>query len=282
MKIEQNIPLAPFTSLRVGGPAQYFARVANEAELLEAIAFAREKNLPTFVLGGGTNVLFLDSGFAGLVIKNELTTIDWDAPRVTIGSGCPLGKVVAESVKHRLDGLTELAGLPGSVGGAVAGNAGSYGREIGELVFHGRVLTSTGVRAVDHTWFGFEYRTSRLKHSGDILLSVTLHLQPTTIDLQTKLWQTARTRAAKEPGGYNAGSWWKNPSGGRKAWELIDGANLRGMCVGGACVSDKHANYLINTGAATAQDFIALTERVEQAVLAIHGVRLEREVQIVG
>jgi len=283
MNIEQDISLAQFTTLRVGGPADYFARATSEAELLKALAFAREKNLKTFLLGGGSNVLFADEGFRGMIIRNELTKIELGDDAVTVESGAALGLLLARAGKAGLSGLEALAGLPGTVGGAVAGNAGSYGTEIGDLVESAHVLTASGVQTVDRNWFEFEYRNSRLKQwSGDILISVTLKLQisdPKTV--QDKMYATAKERALKEPGGATAGSFWKNPNHPHKAWELIDACELRGLQIGGASVAVEHANYLRNQGGATTADFLKLAERVEEAVMQTHGVRLEREVQVI-
>lgn len=280
MTIETHIPLAPFTTLRVGGAADYFARVRTTDELSEALAFAREKSLPVFLIGGGSNLLFDDAGFCGLVIKNEMNDVVIEGNIVTAGSGTPLGVVVGKTAAAHLDGLTTLAGLPGTLGGAIAGNAGSYGREIGDVVTSATIVWLDGKKEiVDHEWFHFGYRTSRLKNATDaIIANVTLTLAPSTDDLTEKIWQTARTRAAKEPGGKNAGSFWKNPSSEMRAWELIESAGLRGLRVGGAAISDKHANYIVNVENATSADIHRLAERVEEAVLATHGIRLEREV----
>ncbi len=283
MKIEEQISLAPFTTFQIGGPADYFARVGSETELVEALQFASEKDLSVFMLGGGSNVLFADSGFRGLVIKNEISNIEFENEKAIVGSGTPLSKLINEAVQKNLAGLENLIGLPGTVGGAIAGNAGSYGQEIGSLVGSAQLVSLAGVtQEVDRSWFEFDYRSSRLKKSSDLIISsVALKLMPTTADLTDQLAEVAKTRAAKEPGGLNAGSFWTNPADGKKAWELIDGAGLRGTTVGDASVSEKHANYLINREQATAAEMLELAEKVEAAVQTKYGVKLEREVRVV-
>ncbi len=283
MKIEQQISLAPLTTFRIGGPADYFARVSSTAELIEALRFAGEKGLPIFVLGGGSNILFADSGFRGLVIKNEIGGIEFDGEKVVVGSGTPLAQLVNKTAISGFSGLENMIGLPGTVGGAIAGNAGSYGQEIGTVVESARLVNLAGeIQTVKRDWFEFAYRRSRLKNSRDLILSsVTLKLLPTTADLTDQIAEIAKTRAAKEPGGQNAGSFWTNPAEGKKAWELIDEAGLRGATVGDSIVSEKHANYLINRGKATAAEVLELAKKVEQTVQAEFGVQLQREVRVV-
>jgi UDP-N-acetylmuramate dehydrogenase len=296
MKIEQNIPLAEFTTFKVGGPADYFARVHDEAELREALRFAAAEHLPIFVLGGGSNVLFTDAGFRGLVIKNEIAGIEFNGAKVRVGSGASLAQLVLGSIQQNLAGLENLIGLPGTVGGAIAGNAGSYGAEIGTVVESAQILqlppfanvvtdpdlsgeaSKFEITEIDPNWFEFGYRTSKLKNSRNyILISVTLQLTKSAEDLRAKATETAKTRASKEPGGLNAGSFWQNPPE-KKTWELIDACGLRGERIGDAQVSPKHANYLVNLGNATATDLIKLAKKVEVSVQAKFSIELKREV----
>lgn len=282
MQIKTNHPLAPLTTLGIGGPADYFAEVSTSAELTEALQYANERKLPVYLLGGGSNLYFSDAGYRGLVIKNSISEITWqEGCQVLVGAGAPLGQLVREAAEAGCAGLTWAAGLPGTVGGAICGNAGAYGTEIGTLVASATVLSrqTYAVQSVEPDFFQFAYRSSHLKGSSEyILLTATLTLTPGNREqLLTELAETARTRTAKQPQGRTAGSFFKNPSK-QKAWELIDSAGLRGMRVGDAAVSEAHANYLINLGQATATELEALAQQIEKAVLEKHGIQLEREV----
>jgi UDP-N-acetylmuramate dehydrogenase len=283
MLIESKIPLAPLTTLGIGGVADYFARVTSEAELREALGFAREQQLPVYLLGGGSNVYFADSGYRGLVLKNEMRSIDWlENCQARVEAGAPLGLLVRQAAEHGCSGLTWATGLPGTVGGALVGNAGAYGTELGSLLTSAEVLELATLesRTVTPDFFQFAYRSSALKgKQTHILLSAVLQLSAgDSMALTAELAEVAKARAAKQPRGRTAGSFFKNPAGGHKAWQLIDSAGMRDARVGDAAVSTEHANYLINLGAATAQDLETLARQIEKAVYTKHGVTLEREV----
>lgn len=279
MNFEKNVPLAEFTTLAVGGSAAFFARVESVADAVAALKFARQKKMPVCALGGGTNILFADAGFRGLVIRSYLGQLDFpNGGKVRVGSGVGLAVLVAETARRGFAGLEGFAGIPGTVGGAVVGNA----NEIGDLVSSATVLDRAGEKKIIlPADLKFGYRDSALKSSGDFLLEVELTLVESTTDLPQKVAAAAHEKAAKHSIEKTAGSWFKNPRG-RKAWELIIAAGLHGARVGGAVVSEQHANFFQNAGKATAADFLALDRKVRTAVYEKFGINLEREVVVVA
>lgn len=225
--------------------------------------------------------------------------------KVRVAAGTPLAVLVARAAAAGRAGLAELAGLPGTVGGAVAGNAGCYGRTIGELVEEGYLWWPEGRgEVVPANWFDFGYRTSRLKNTDALLIAVSLRLPAgDQTALKKRGLEIAQLRASKQPRGATAGSFFRNPLAAElaaghaaalqkladthattvadlKAWQLTDGCGLRGAAVGGAAVSAEHANYFVNTGGATAADFVALARQVQTAVATKYAVVLQPEVQI--
>lgn len=244
----------------------------------------------TFALGSGSNVLFADEGFRGLVIKNELYDLEFDNLKVRVGSGVLLAALIQEAIQRKLSGLEKLVGVPGTVGGAVVGNA----NEIGERVNSVKVLTSKGEeKTLGGADLQFEYRGSALKGSDNFLFEVELKFSPGGEDLQQKFAETAREKNLKQPFEGTAGSWFKNPPSSRetglrraspqkkKAWELIEQAGCKNLKVGEAVVSEQHANFFQNLGEATAKDFLELEKQVLEKVEERFGVKLEREVVVI-
>jgi len=275
MQIEKNILLKEFTSLRVGGSADFFVRVRSGEEMQKALEFAKEKNLPVCVFGGGSNLLFADDGFRGLVVKNEIQNVEFKNNVVKVGSGVPLAALVMESARRNLSGLEQLAGVPGTVGGAVVGNA----NEIGENVLRVHVLRDGEEKVLEKKDLEFSYRDSSLRE--EVVTEVELELATSENDLQQEASDIAREKIMKQPYDGTAGSWFKNPPD-QKAWELIEQAGCRDLKVGDAVISQKHANFFQNSGEATTADFLALEKMVVEKVEEKFGVRLEREVVVVG
>jgi UDP-N-acetylmuramate dehydrogenase len=284
---EEDISLKEFSTLRVGGKADFFTRAKNIEELKEALSFAQQKKLPTFIFGGGSNLLFSDEGFRGLVIKNEIQNVEFTKNVVRVGSGALLAALVMESARRCLAGLENFAGIPGTVGGAVVGNA----NEIGEKVAHVKILSAEGEEiTVARDDLEFSYRGSNLR--GKIIAEVEFTLEKATSDLQTKVAEAAREKTMKHPYEGTAGSWFRNPSfvrcgglrrtspGDKKAWELIEKAGCRNLSVGDAVISEQHANFFQNAGEATAADFLELEKQVVKKVEQKFGVKLEREVVV--
>ena len=280
--VRSHVSLAPETWLRVGGPAEYVAEPRSVDELTALVKCAAENEVPVRVLGGGSNLLISDSGVPGLVLRlthDSFRTVEVDEDRVTAGAGALLSHLVSTSVAHGLAGLETLVGVPGTVGGAVQGNAGSRTGEIGSVVESVDVLTASGERYTRHgDELSFAYRTSSLNELA--ILSAVFKLKEEPIDDIAKrmrsLWVQ---RKASQPYGYqSAGCIFKNPRG-HSAGELIDKAGLKGTRVGQAEVSDRHANFIITDDGATSEDVHKLIELIKSRVHEAYDIVLELEVK---
>ncbi len=305
---EENVPLAPMTTFRIGGAARYLARARSVEDVTEIVRFAVGQRLPLFVLGGGSNVLVSDTGFPGVVLKLEnRDVLQVGDDRVVVGAGLPLLDLVRFACERGLRGIEPLAGIPGSVGGAVRGNAGAFGTNIGAWVERISVLDreTALVEAFTREACRFRYRHSTFKtHPNLLILEVALALESgESASLQTIVEETIAKRDAKHP--QNAlcvGSFYMNPvvadTALRAEFEhekgmavkddklpagwLIEHAGLKGKRIGGAQVSEIQANYIVNTGGATAEDVIILSSLIKQRVRVELGVQLTEEVQLVG
>lgn len=289
LHIREQEPLSEHCRFGVGGPADHYAEVADSAGLISALQFAREHGLRHFIYAGGSNLFFADAGFRGLVIKlsGGDWTLDASGLSATADAGLPLNRLVRELAEQGLGGLDFLANIPGSVGGAVVGNAGCYGRAVadalvGALVFDVATLAE---RQVGPEFFGFDYRHSKLKYTDQyVLLSATFRVE--RVDgaaVLAGIRAELEARLAKHPHDAKcAGSYFKNPSREQPAWRVITAAGLADAQVGGARLSPRHANFLINDGGATSADIIALTRLIQQGVKAHIGVELVPEVRYVG
>ncbi len=277
-------PMTRHTSLRIGGPAEFYLRVTNERDLIETIRVAREKELPVFILGGGTNILVADAGIRGVVLHNDWAETSVDGTIVTAASGTPLASVAATAARSGIIGLEWMATIPGTVGGAVHGNAGAFGKETkddlidAELMdLNGRTWTATNAE------LGFAYRTSALQ--GTPIVVVRARFKGAPGDRATavrRIKEIANERIAKQPLTQpNTGSIFRNPPGDH-AGRLIDAAGLKGATEGGAMVSTKHANFIVNIGDASAEDVRTLMRRCQAEVKSRFGVDLVPEVELVG
>jgi UDP-N-acetylmuramate dehydrogenase len=283
--LEREIPLAPLCAYRVGGPAEYLF-AARETELLRhAVIVGRELGLPVTVLGRATNVLVSDDGLRGLVVltRNEKTTVKDEL--ATAGAGTTLPVLVATLVERGLGGLEFAGNIPGSVGGAVVGNAGAYGHAVADVLVNAKLLAGPETVTAAPGEIGFGYRTSSLKTTRTtVLLEATfaLHEGMRSAMLQ-EIARDAELRRSKHPLEYaSCGSYFKNPSPERPAARLIEEAGLKGLRVGRAEVSDKHANFLVALPGAGAADIRRLADEVRRRVLDRFGVRLEEEVTLLG
>jgi UDP-N-acetylmuramate dehydrogenase len=305
--IQEDISIAPLTTFQIGGKTRYFVTVASDTEVTEALEYAKEHQLKVFVLGGGSNVLFSDAGFDGLVIKLENKGITLDGATIKAESGATLASVIVFASQKGLAGLELLAGIPGSVGGAVRGNAGAFGVEIGALVTHVTFLDTKTmeVQTIARDACEFSYRQSIFKwHLNLIVLSIELVLtRGESATIERIAQETIAKREAKHPQKLAcAGSFFMNPTVNDEAllneffldtgmkprmnvlpagW-LIDHAGLRGKKVGGAQVSVIHPNYILNTGTATAEDILILSSIIKQRVRTQFNVQLKEEPQLVG
>lgn len=281
--LQRDAPLAPLTWLKVGGPAQYLARPRNFDELARVVAACHQQGLSVRILGAGSNVLVRDEGVSGVVLRLEgdaFSQISVDGNRVTAGAAAPLAHVISQSVKAGLAGLDVLVGIPGTIGGALHGNAGGRSGDIGQYVRSVRVLTTTGeqfVRSEDELTFA--YRFSSLNEL--ILLEADFALTPENPDEITrrmrKLW--IMKKATQPLTFQSAGCIFKNPRGMSAGW-LIDQAGLKGTRIGEAEISERHANFIVTNKGASSQDVLRLIELARSRVTEQFGVDLELEVQI--
>ena len=307
LHIRKQEPLSRHTSFGIGGPADMFVEVAGPLEIAESIELALREKVPYFVIGGGTNILFADAGYRGLVIKIADGGIAVRGPVIEAGAGISLKRITETARDQSLAGMANLAGIPGSLGGAVRGNAGAFGTEIGGLVRSVKVFNKdTGmVRELSTEACGFAYRESLFKKQVElIILSAEILLTPgdkgiisSEMERIIALRESKHAQSAK-----CAGSFFMNPvvkdeklreeftrdTGAPPKDEklpagwLIDHVGLRGKHVGGARVSDQHPNYIINTGGATAEDVIILVSLFKRRVRDDLRVQLKEEVQMVG
>ncbi|HEV8536372.1 MAG TPA: UDP-N-acetylmuramate dehydrogenase [Candidatus Limnocylindria bacterium] len=277
-------PLAPHTSLRIGGPADFFVRVASEGDLVGAIRVARQHELPVFVLGGGTNLLVADRGIRGVVLQNAWRESSVDGDTITAASGTELAHVAAVAARAGIEGLEWMATVPGTVGGAVHGNAGAFGGETADAIVDAELMDLNG-----DTWtakageLGYAYRTSSLQGTPIIAVRARFRGKPgDRASAVRRIKEMANERIKKQPLAQpNTGSIFRNPPGDH-AGRLIEAAGLKGRTVGGAMVSAKHANFIVNVGDATAADVRALMAIVQEEVARRFGVKLVPEVELVG
>jgi UDP-N-acetylmuramate dehydrogenase len=284
--IRENVPLAPLISFKVGGPARYFVEPSTPEEFSEALGWARQKGLEIFILGKGTNLVFSDLGFSGLIIYTGKSYhgIAWDGNRVRAQSGSLLHTVVTQSVGQGMAGIQHLAGIPGTMGGGTYINAGAFGQELKEVIVRVKSATMDGALVErNNAECGFAYRHSNFFNLNEIILETTLELIPGDREsLQAEMRETLRKRKDKQPLHLpNAGSMFKRPPG-QFAGVLIEQAGLKGFRMGGAMISEKHANFTVNAGGATAQDIHDLSSEVIRLVKEKSGTTLEREVIFIG
>ncbi len=280
--IRENELLSNHSTFRVGGPAKYFYEVADFSELADLIEWARDEKLPYFILGGGSNVLFKDSGFDGLVIKISASDVHLEKDEIVCDSGAKIAQVARFACDNDRGGLEEFVTLPGTVGGAVYGNAGCFWNEISEVLVRAWVFKNGKVEEVDNAYFDFKYRRSNLKDTGDILLKVAFSTHKGCS--RERMEDVMKIRQEKQPWGMTAGCFFKNPGSTPEfsAGFLIDKCGLKGETFGGAKISTKHANFILNSGDATAADILALADIAKKAVKGQFNIELEPEVRVIG
>jgi UDP-N-acetylmuramate dehydrogenase len=283
--LEEAVPLASFTAYGVGGPAEFLVRAVTTGVLVHAVLTARELGLPLTVLGRCTNVLVGDAGVPGLVVlaRNEGTTLHGNVLRAEAGVELP--GLVVDLAGQGLAGLTFAANIPGSVGGAVVGNAGAYGESVSDCLLDVHLLEEGKEHVVEPDRLDFGYRTSLLKSRTDIVvLSAAFQLHHAKRDeLRRRIAEDAALRQSKHPLEYaSCGSYFKNPSREMPAARLIEDAGLKGLRVGRAHVSEKHANFLVAEPGATAGDITALASEVTRRVRESSGHELREEVRRLG
>lgn len=283
--VRENVTLAPYTTMRTGGPAALFAEPRSAQQLAHVHQWAQEKGLPLLILGNGSNLLIADSGFDGLVIHlgRALSEVSVFANTLTAQAGASLAAAARAAAQASLTGLEFAAGIPGSIGGAVCMNAGAYGGEIAQVIVSARVLTPEGVRTVSKDELSLGYRSSAVMQNGWVVLEATFELAPGSPDeIKATMADLAARRREKQPLQYpSCGSFFKRPVG-YYAGALIEQAGLKGYRVGDAQVSEMHAGFVINRGHATSSEIYRLMQEVQCRVQAQFGVTLEPEVRLIG
>ena len=278
--------MAKHTSFRVGGPADVLFLPGSSDEVAAALRICREEGAPVYVIGAGTNLIVADEGVRGVVIAlgDGFSAVTRDGTHILAEAGAKLSRVSQEALAGGLTGLEFAAGIPGSVGGGAAMNAGAYGGEISHCLEWVDILLEDGsVERLGNADMGFDYRTSLPLREGGIVLRARFALEPgDAAEIGAAMREYNRRRREKQPLEYpSAGSTFKRPKG-LFAGALIEEAGCKGLTVGGAQVSEKHAGFIINRGGATAADILALIAEVRRRVYERSGVLLEREVRLLG
>jgi len=309
VKKRNNVLLSEYTTFKIGGPAKYFIETNNSGELIKAIEYAQQKKISYLILAGGSNVLVSDQGFDGLVIQVKSNNYKIEGNSILADSGVSFNRLVNESVKAGLSGLEWMVGIYGTIGGAVRGNAGAYGHSIAKSVEEVEIFDSGKIRKIKNKDCKFGYRESIFKHSNGIILSVELKLKKGNInEIQNITKETMLKRTKRIPIEPNAGSVFKNIQlseidqtrlikgldisdeeykkliklGDFPAGYIIEALGYKGKKIGGAQVSDKHSNFIVNVGNAKASDVIMLISIIKQKARNKLGIQLHEEIQLIG
>lgn len=280
-----NEPMVRHTTFRVGGPADIMFFPEHESQVLEAMQMARDHDLPCYVIGNGSNLIVRDGGIRGMVIVlgDKFGSVACTGDMVQAQAGAPMARVAAAAQSAGLTGLEFISGIPGTLGGGCAMNAGAYGGQLSDVLLDARVLLDGEIQTLSQAEMEMGYRTTLPLKRGGIVLAARFALQkgdPEAIAARMKALNARRRD--KQPLNFpSAGSVFKRPKG-FFAGALIEEAGLKGRTVGGAQVSDKHAGFIINIGGATARDVLQLIGEVQEAVSARFGISLETEVRVIG
>ena len=285
--VQENVSLAPYTSARIGGPADVLVMVKTATQLRDVITVLWEHKMPYYVLGGGSNVLVSDMGVRGVVVLNRAKEVRFesgDQPTVWCEAGVIFSNLANRCASKGFAGLEWAATVPGTIGGAVFGNAGAFGGDMSGNLIWADVLTKKGVEKYSVEQMGYGYRSSILKRGDEtaIVLSALLRLKNATKEeVSAKIDQFSERRKATQPPGASMGSMFKNPAGDH-AGRLIEAAELKGTRIGNAEISKLHGNFFINHGETKAEDVRALIRLVQETVAQKFNVQLELEVELVG
>jgi len=286
-KVKENVSLAPYTSARIGGPADIFITADTAAELGRIVRLLWKQEMPFTLLGGGSNVLVSDKGVRGVVVLNRAKEVKFhsgDQPSVTVESGVVFSNLANRCASKGFAGLEWAATVPGTIGGAVYGNAGAFGGDMTGNLISTELLTENGKEIFTVEQMGYGYRTSVLKRGElkAIVLSAELALKNSTREEATvKIQQFSAHRKATQPPGASMGSMFKNPNGDY-AGKLIEAAGLKGTRIGNAEISPLHGNFFINHANTKAEDIRALIHLVQKTVKEKQGVELELEIELIG
>lgn len=305
-KINKNVPLAPLTTFKIGGPAKFFLEAKNQDELIEGIKWAKENNHKLFILGGGSNILFSDNGFDGLVIKNEMKELKIADEKIIAEAGVLVSNIIRLAFDNNLKGMERFCGLPGTIGGAVRGNAGCFGIMTSEIVDQVKCLNINDltIKEINNSGCDFAYRQSRFKTDAELLLlEVVMNLEKAeNIDELRKVAKEC-VMSRNKNGSYDypsAGCIFTNPVTNNNellkrvgqdidlrenkipAGWLIEELGLKGKRIGGAQILEKNANFIVNVKNAKATDVVTLISLVKQKVRDKFGIQLMEEVVYVG
>jgi UDP-N-acetylmuramate dehydrogenase len=286
-RLRENVPLAPYTSARVGGPADYLLEVGSAAQLAEAVQQLWRAGIRFTLLGGGSNVLVSDKGVRGLVLLNRAKDVRFergDPTFVYCESGAVFSNLAHRAAALGLSGLEWAATVPGTVGGAVYGNAGAFGGDMAGSLIRAEILTPDGLAWRSAEELDYGYRSSALKRGSRnaVVLSAEILLHTSDpAEVQARIKDFTAQRKASQPPGASMGSMFKNPTGDF-AGRLLETAGLKGARVGSAQISPLHGNFFINTGDTRADDIKSLIDLAQQTVLEKFGVQLELEVELLG
>lgn len=310
-KIERNIPLGPLTTFKIGGRANYYVEVKSTNDMLEVCRWVNENNVPVIIIGGGSNVLFSDDGFRGLVIRNNIKGYKVTGDKIVAGSGMLLSSLLAQALRESFSGLEWAIGIPGTVGGAVAGNAGAYGEDMSGTVESVSVLDCDDVKVInlDARDCDFSYRDSVFKRGDNLfILDATLRFKKEktsvmqeAIKKNLKQRNTATEMSHKSAGCFFKNIEWKNSGVNKKEMLanfpelkkfsdkpkiavgfLIEEAGLKGERIGDASVSEKHAGFILNLGKATSDEIMMLVGLIKNKIYDKYGLVLEEEVKLIG
>ena len=284
--IKVDEPMKKHISFKVGGPADFLLKPKTEEELSKIIKFVKEENIPFIVIGNGSNLLIKDGGIRGIVIglSDNFNNFEIEGNIIKAQSGALLSILGRNALKSSLTGFEFASGIPGTLGGALAMNAGAYGGEMKQVVKNVRLMDKDGnIFELSNEEMKFEYRRSILTTNDYIVLSAVIELQPGNADeIKATMVDYANRRTTKQPLNFpSAGSTFKRPEG-HFAAKLIDDCGLRGLSLRGAQVSEKHCGFVINPGDASAKDILDLIFIVKSVVNAKFGIMLEEEVKILG
>lgn len=286
MEIKKNVALAEYTTFKIGGPAKYFFAVKNKNEVIKAIEWAKNKNLPFFILGGGSNLLVSDKGYNGLVIKiqnSNLKIQNYNSKsKIICEAGRPLSSLVEEAAKNNLTGIEWAVGIPGTVGGAIRGNAGAFEGSIADAV---KLVEALDIKTAETRFLKnkdcrFSYRDSIFKKNKNlVIISAEFEfLKGVREKIKEKIKEHLDYRNQRHPKRPSAGSIFKNPEG-FFARNLILECGLGGRIIGGAKISKEHPNFIVNLGGGRAKDVLKLIKLIKDKVKNKFGIKLEEEIQ---
>ncbi|MCP4570161.1 MAG: UDP-N-acetylmuramate dehydrogenase [FCB group bacterium] len=289
--VKQSEKLSAYTTFRTGGTADLFVDITEVDRLAQVIGAAAEFEIPWFVIGGGSNLLISDDGYSGLIIRNRIQRLGVQDNEIVCGAGEPLDRVVDFATELSLTGFEFAAGIWGYIGGAIYGNAGAFGSDVGSLLHQAELIDSEGqLRTEGHDYFEFGYRHSNLKQTGEIVGTAVFQLEPgDQEEIARRTLEIRQLRESKHPLEANsAGCIFKNiedpqqPMGKLPAGKLLEESGVKELHVGGAAVFENHANIIINTGGATSKDIRRLADIMKEKVKKKFDIELQEEIISIG